>query len=66
MSKQLNKNIKRMKMKSPKVGKQLMKKDSLAVKMTHHNNRNYSPWSSALLSILQLISLHKVMRVLLM
>lgn len=68
MSKQLNKKIiiKRMKVKRLKVGKPLMKKDRLAMRMIHHSNRIYSHWSSAPLSIHQLISLHKVMRVLLM
>ena len=56
---------KRMKVKIPKVGKQLKKKDSQAMKMTHHNHF-YSHRNSARLSTLPLTSLHKVKRASLM
>jgi hypothetical protein len=66
-SRQLNKKRmrKRMKVKIPKVGKQLKKKDSQAMKMTHHNHF-YSHKNSARLSTLPLTSLHKVKRASLM
>lgn len=56
---------KRMKVKIPKVGKQLKKKDSQVMKMTHHNHF-YSHKNSARLSTLPLTSLHKVKRASLM